>query len=402
MSLVNKTTGQLNDKKNRVPQLFENRENCCGCSACFSICPVHAISMNPDEEGFLYPIVDAKKCIRCNKCISVCSFKVDQEDKKYMDFQWSTPLSFAVQNKNTEVRKASRSGGVFSALTDNILAESGVVYGCVLEGSLEAIHIRAEDISTRDMMRGSKYIQSDTQAVIHEVKEDLESGRKVLFSGTSCQIAGLKRFLRKEYENLICVDIVCHGVPSPLIWREYIRWQESKYRKKIVGVDFRNKNDFGWADHVESMWLSSGKQVDSRVFSSLFYSHCILRPCCYKCPYKSIIHPGDLTIADYWGIEKVAPQFNDNKGTSLVLINNDKGDKAFETVCSNLNYIRTKIEDSMQDPLKKPCAEPENRKQFWQDYETMSFDDFLKKYINNKISSIVKLRLKRWINHVRS
>ena len=157
----------------------------------------------------------------------------------------------------------------------------------------------------------------------------------MLFSGTSCQVDGLKKYLGKEYDNLFCVDIVCHGVPSKKIWDAYLHWQEQKKRSKVARVDFRNKKDYGWHDHVETFYFESGKSTSSRIFRNLFYGHMILRPSCYECPYKSIMHPGDITIADYWGIEKAAPEFDDNKGVSLVLVNNEVGERILELVNSN-------------------------------------------------------------------
>lgn len=178
-------------------------------------------------------------------------------------------------------------------------------------------------------MRGSKYIQSKIGDTFRNVKSDLVAGHEIIFSGTSCQVAGLKQFLGKDYENLLCIDIVCHGVPSPKVWKAYLAWHERNNNSLIQSVDFRNKGKFGWRDHVETLTFLNLKSIDSKVFRSIFYGHAVLRPCCYECPYKSNRHPVDVTIADYWGIEKVAPEFDDNKGVSLVLVNNEYGDILF-------------------------------------------------------------------------
>ena len=293
---------------------------------------------------------------------------------------WKEPKVYAVKHKDEDTRAASRSGGIFTALSDEVLYDGGVVYGCVLSESFDAIHVRAENTEDRNRIRGSKYIQSKLGDTFGNVKADLEEGRFVLFSGTSCQVAGLKAYLQKDYENLICVDIVCHGVPSAKVWHEYLNWQEKKNSSKITDVDFRNKKDFGWRAHMETLYFENGKIENSGVFRTLFYGHNVLRPSCYECPYKSTMHPGDITIADYWGIENAAPEFDDNKGVSLVLVNNEVGEKILDEVKDKLIWRETRIEDSMQPPLKAPFPKPETREQFWKDFETRDFSYITKKY----------------------
>jgi len=308
---------------------------------------------------------------------------------------WNKPEVFAVQHKDDNVRAASRSGGIFTAFSDYVLEENGVVYGCILTEDFEAVHVRADSKCVRDRMRGSKYIQSKMNDTYKKVKNDLEAGRKVLFSGTSCQVAGLKSYLGQEYENLYCIDIVCHGVPSPKVWKAYLTCQETKNQSKVKAVDFRNKKDFGWREHIETLYLTNGQTVDSRVFTTLFYGHSILRPCCYECPYKSVTHPGDITIADYWGIEKAAPKFDDNKGVSLVLINNEKGKKVFDAIKNQVKWQDTRLEDSMQPPLIAPFPKPQNRKNFWSDFENKDFNYIANKYGGAGIKNRIKNTLRR-------
>ena len=293
---------------------------------------------------------------------------------------WKEPKVYAVRHKDEDTRATSRSGGIFTALSDEVLEKHGVVYGCVLNENFDAVHVRAENTEDRNCMRGSKYIQSKLGDTFKNVKLDLERGKVVLFSGTSCQVAGLKAYLQKEYENLICVDIVCHGVPSTKVWHEYLNWQEKKNSSKITGVDFRNKKDFGWRAHMETLYFENNKVVSSGIFRSLFYGHNVLRPSCYECPYKSMMHPGDITIADYWGVEKAAPEFDDNKGVSLVLVNNEAGESVFDKVKDKLIWKETRIEDSLQLPLKAPFPKPETREQFWKDFETRDFAYIAKKH----------------------
>lgn len=312
---------------------------------------------------------------------------------------WKQPKVYAVQHKSEHVRAASRSGGIFTAVSDWILTQNGVVYGCVLDERFRAVHIRTECKGERDRMRGSKYIQSKLGDTCKNVRKDLSNGRIVLFTGTSCQVAGLKQYLGKEYENLLCVDIVCHGVPSPKVWDAYLLWQEKKNKSKIKAVDFRNKKDYGWRAHMETLSFQNGQISSSKAFTNLFYGHSILRPCCYECPYKSTMHPGDITIADYWGIEKAAPEFDDNIGVSLVLVNNENGERVFEVVKTDINWKETRLADSMQPPLKAPFPEPDNRVIFWSDFSSRSFDYVAKKYagagfINKVKRGLVKIKRK--------
>ena len=308
---------------------------------------------------------------------------------------WKQPKVYAVKHKDEATRVASRSGGIFTALSDQVLSDGGVVYGCVLTDDFNAVHIRAANAEERNRMRGSKYIQSKLGDTFKNVKADLDVQRSVLFSGTSCQVAGLKKYLGKEYNNLFCVDIVCHGVPSTKVWDAYLRWQEQKNHSKVTSVNFRNKKDFGWRDHVETIIFDNGKSVSSHVFKNLFYGHTVLRPSCYECPYKSVSHPGDITMADYWGIEKAAPEFDDNKGVSLVLVNNEAGEKAFEKVKKGLIWKQTRLEDSLQPPLKAPFPKPENREQFWSDFENKSFEYVAKKYGGIGLKNDAKLLLRK-------
>lgn len=378
--------------KTKIPLLNEAPEKCCGCTACYAACPVGAISMREDEEGFLYPEISSEKCLGCNKCVNVCAFK-----KKNVSNEKILSV-YAVKHSSEEIRMDSRSGGIFTALSDETLKNGGAVYGCVMKDQYTAVHIRAESTDDRNKMRGSKYIQSDMGDCFQQVKKDLLSDRYVLFSGTSCQIDGLKSYLGKEYERLLCVDIVCHSVPSRKIWEDFVRYQEKKYGQ-CVGINFRNKRDFGWADHIETLSFDKkGKKiyVDTEIFKNLFYGDYISRPSCYECPYKSIYHPGDITIGDYWGIDKAAPGFNDNKGVSLVIINTEKGKDAFEAVKENCTFQETKIEDSIQSPFVKPIGRPQNRASFWDDYKNRKSSYIIKKYGTKNWKQKVKFCIRRF------
>lgn len=247
--------------------LEENKEDCCGCAACQYVCPANALSMIIDSEGFPYPKIDYTKCISCKKCIKLCAFKSDIKTLKYIICE-SKPSCYAVVHKNFEVRRNSRSGGIFTALSDYILQNQGVVYGAIITSEMTVSHFRAENFAGRNLMRGSKYVQSDISKCFSLIKGDLENGRQVLFTGTSCQVAAVKTALGKDYPNLYTVDIVCHGVPSPGVWKEYISYIQKKYNAECFEFDFRNKKKFGWPAHIETIKLKKGKKVKSDMLPS--------------------------------------------------------------------------------------------------------------------------------------
>ncbi|MGN0161748.1 MAG: Coenzyme F420 hydrogenase/dehydrogenase, beta subunit C-terminal domain [Lachnospiraceae bacterium] len=288
---------------------------------------------------------------------------------------------YAVRHKSSEVLEQSRSGGVFTALSDYILSHNGKVYGCILDERFEAKHIGTGSRTQRDLMRESKYIQSNLGDSFKQIKKDLENGIMVLFSGTSCQVAGLRCFLGKEYSNLFCLDIVCHGVPSVLVWRKYLKWICKKFNINIEKVQFRNKNNYGWREHIESVYSTDGERIDSNIYAALFYGHHTLRPACYRCKYKTLSHPGDITIGDYWGIEKAASEFDDDKGVSLVFVNSEKGYQLLNFIDHDVEKKETSVEDSMQPPLFMPFYEPLGRKWFWINFYCRPFEKILKRYV---------------------
>ena len=297
--------------------------------------------------------------------------------------QWDTPKLYAVRHKDETIRMNSRSGGIFTALSDNILNSGGTVYGCILTEDLKATHVRAEGFDERDKMRGSKYVQSTMGETFNNAKKDLIDGRNVMFTGTSCQISGLKAFLSKDYPNLYCVDIACYGVPSPLFLEKYISWVEQSYHSECIDFNFRNKKHFGWRECVETLTLRHKNKtfaINSRVYSNVFYSNNSLRPSCYHCPYKSVMHPGDISIADYWGIEKVNKKMDDNKGVSLVFVNNEKGNQLLEKVQKDIICVATQTDAFMRKTYKEPHEHPPTREHFWKEFFSLDFSKIAKKY----------------------
>ena len=374
---------------------FNLKENCCGCTACQSICPVRAITMESDSEGFLYPCVNSEKCVNCGKCIEVCDFK-----ESSIDLEKSTPLVYAVKHKDENVRANSTSGGAFTAISDYILKKDGIVYGVAFDGQLNVVHQRATKKVERDKFRGSKYVQSNLKNIFLKVKNDLENNYKVLFTGTPCQVAGLKSFLKDmETKNLVLCDILCHGVSSPLLWQEHINNCQKTKKLNIKSYKCRSKIN-GWHSHTEEILYSNGKKDSSSQNSQkhkvLFYSHNILRPSCHKCPYTKIEHKSDFTIADFWGIENHMPEFDDNRGVSLMIINSSKGKQIFKNIEENLIYRKSNINDCMQPILVGPTKPSLNRDQFWQDYHQKGYEYILKNYAGCNLAGTIKFLIKKY------
>lgn len=291
-------------------KIFSEDYNCCGCTACESICPKNAIKMVEDFKGFKYPQIDINLCIDCGLCKDICDFQ-KPHDKE------NTPVVYAVKHKNDNVLKHSTSGGAFTLFSDYFLENRNIVYGVKLDKNLNGVHSRAATKSERDEFRGSKYIQSDISSIYKLIIEDLKDDKKVLFTGTPCQVGALNSFLDKRKmckDNLYTMDFFCHGTPSKKIFKDYIQAEEQKRKIKILDVSFRNKVN-GWTKTSFTFNNSIIAKSGTEVFYSLFWSHNILRNSCHSCPYTTN-HVSDITIFDYWGIDKVMPEFFDEKGVS--------------------------------------------------------------------------------------
>lgn len=292
-------------------------------------------------------------------------------------------IVYGIKHNNEDIRAASRSGGFFTAVTDVILDDGGVVYGCVLNESFLAEHRRAETKTERDLFRGSKYIQSNIGDSLKGVKDDLASGKTVLFSGTPCQIEGLINFLKvskSDMSKLITMDVLCHGVPSPMVWSDYLNAMADN--GSVEAVDFRDKTNFGWRAHVETLKVN-GKQISSENFKKLFYSHLILRPSCFNCNYKNIKRVSDITIGDYWRIENIDKAFDDDKGISLVMVNTAKGKEYFDRCKNDLIIKEFPLSKSIQPALSENYPKPNNREEFWKEYKTDNILQLIEKYVNS-------------------
>lgn len=346
---------------------------CCGCTACQAVCPYDAITMHKDALGFPYPVVDEKKCIACGLCVKTCDFIRDNEDVEASRLKIEVN---AVRNKDRRVLSASQSGGVFSALSDRIIAAEGVVYGAVMDAAFEVRHQRADGTEGRDRMRGSKYVQSDMTGIFRMVKADLQAGRKVLFSGTPCQVAGLASYLPQGLkDNLLLVDFICHGVPSPAVWRDYVSYMERK--GPLSQVCFRDKSVGGWKEHRESFVYKDGRKAVRDTFRVLFYKNIMLRHSCAVCPYHWGNRKADVTIADFWGIDMLLPGFVDAEGASMVLCCTEKGRKAILESSPSLDMASVVVDADFlmkKNPnLLRPSAIYKDREAFEKAYSEKGF-----------------------------
>lgn len=355
-----------------------NKRECCGCTACMNICPVGAIQMISDEEGFLYPEINKLKCINCNACVQVCTFKNGCIKRKQPVEIW------AVQHKDKNVRIVSSSGGVFTSMYRSIIEHDGIVYGARFDSNFMVEHARATTERECEAFRGAKYVQSNMcpGGILKKVELDLKQGKIVLFSGTPCQVAGLKSYLKDDSpNNLITCDIICHGVPSPVIWKQYL--DLIKKKSQIKNIHFRNKEN-GW--HNSRLYINKmdgtfiAQSHAENPYSNLYFSHYILRESCTVCPYASFERVGDITIGDFWGIENSIPDLDDDLGTSIVMVNSDKGKKLLEDIWDTLNVRATDREHCMQPNLIMPSGLPLSREKFWMRYHNKGLKTVMKYY----------------------
>lgn len=382
---------------------IKNPADCCGCSACASICNHDAITMQPDALGFLYPVVDESKCTNCGLCEKVCAFN----DHYDTSLNLPEPIAYGARQKNLDEVMKSRSGAVFAAISDYILEQGGVVYGAGYTDHFRVVHKRATTKEERDEFRGSKYVQSDMNTVFRQVKKDLKEGLTVLFSGTPCQTSGLSSFVGKKLrENLILIDLVCHGVPGPFLWRDYIAYLEQQQGSPITWVNFRDKEQFGWRAHKETFkFLMGGGEV--MWFTKVFYQHIMFRHSCGNCHFCNLKRPSDITIADFWGWEKTGSKINeDNKGLNLVFLNTEKGKEIFEAIKDRLDVIEADSNSFMQPNLQHPSKIHPKRMKFEEDYKKYGFDyvhtrQYYEKPWYNRYYENVKKYVRKFVRYIK-
>lgn len=374
--------------------ILQSMEKCNGCGACYNVCPFNAIIMQKDNEGFWYPHINDAKCVECGLCKKTCPI-----EKKLASVVSEV---YAAKYDDDNVRLDSASGGAFSLFSDLFLNDQSVVYGVAFDEHFVARHIRATSKLDRNRMRGSKYVQAESFSIFSKVKEDLENGMNVLFCGTPCQVAGLLGYLKKPYDKLLTIDIICHGVMSPKIFKEYIEYIKRKYGD-ITSFTFRDKSIAWRGCHisVEVQDKKISETIKLNVAKQLYYGHYATRKSCHVCHFTSVNRVSDITIGDFWGIEKNNPSFEDSRGVSLIMINTEKGRKTWDKCNKNCIYIEEDIKNCNQPQLYEPSKPNLYRNKFWKDYEKGGFTLIAKTYGGAGIIAQTKKKIKLLIRYNR-
>ncbi|WP_302518813.1 Coenzyme F420 hydrogenase/dehydrogenase, beta subunit C-terminal domain [Megamonas funiformis] len=374
---------------------IKDKKNCCGCSACYSICPKNCIEMKADREGFLYPKINKDLCINCGLCENVCPI-INKVEEKVFEQE-----GYLVQNKDEKIREESTAGGAFTAIAKYVLEKKGV-FGVQYDENLNVVHSYVENEIDLKLYRNSKYVQSNIGETFKQAKKFLDENRWVCFSGTPCQIEGLKKYLKKDYNKLITVDVVCHAVPSPLVWKKYLEVQRKKYGNNIKNIIFRDKKYYGYKYSQMTIRDNRGGDlghlgVESDIMLRAFFSDICDRPSCYECAFKKRYRVSDFTIWDCFITGLIAKDFDDDKGTTRVLIHTQKGKNIFEEIKSNFKY-----KDIGADLLTKNVHEMffsvkinNKRKIFMQDLIALDRERFIKKYFEDTWKIKIKRNLRK-------
>lgn len=373
-------------------------DKCSGCSACANICPKGCISMQPNSEGFLYPFVNQEICVKCRLCEKTCPVlhpPVFAEN--------DVPLAYAVQNRDENIRMDSTSGGAFTAIAQYVIDRGGVVFGAIFDESFDVVHSYVERKEDLHELRRSKYVQSRIGNSFKQAKDFLDKGRWVCFSGTPCQIGGLKSFLRKDYDKLVSVDIACHGVPSPKFWCEYKRFQEKKNSSKILFADFRYKKN-GYSSSVMALKFENGKNYfhghESDYMLKAFFSEIVSRKSCSDCSFKTLKRVSDFTIFDCWSIGKINRSMDDNKGTTTFLIHSRLGSGIWNDVASN--FVVSNVDAKMAvaldgDMVVASKKANSKREEFFRDLNILDFEKLCNRYIPITKKDLLKKVLKPFL-----
>ena len=367
-----------------------NKHNCCGCTACVQSCPRKCISFDEDQYGFRYPSVNLDECIDCHLCEKVCPY-LNQDDEK-------EPLrASALINPNEEVRRNSSSGGIFLMLAEAVINDGGVVFGAQFNEKWEVIHSYVETKDELKVFQGSKYVQSYLGNSFKIVRDFLKSGRKVLFSGTPCQVAGLNHFLLKKYDNLLLVEVVCHGVPSPKIWRDYLASTFSNSQIKQISMKDKSSSWRKYNIKISGDSKLIYERASRNKYMLAFSRNLTIRPSCFSCPAKAGKSGSDISLADYWGVEHFFPKLDDDKGISLVCANTDKGIAYLNTIPAH--YTETNYSQSVKynSCIISSTSQPANYDQFWKDYQQFGIGclDNIKPNTVNIFERVVKRILRK-------
>lgn len=371
---------------------------CYSCRSCFLSCPKGVIEMVEDEEGFFYPEVNDGKCVECGICAARCPAMNPPVRENF------TQTSRAVWLKDTEKLLQSSSGGLFAGLAERVLDDGGVVFGAAYDGDLKVGQTFVESKDDLWKLKGSKYVESGTGDSFRQAKEFLDGGRKVFYSGTPCQIAGLKKYLAREYENLLTADLICHGVPSQKLWRKYLEWQGEKLGEKIIYCGFRDKDVGGYSCNGKLKTKTKTKTVWSVLDS--YYASFIrcetYRESCYSCPYSSLERPGDISMGDFTEIKEIDPNFDLTKGLSLCILNTEKGQNLFNIIKEEFNIIPLEFSQyiSIKSNLERPSTRPDIRDCVYYDIEKPSVKRFFKRFKESSRFYFIKFYARKMICNI--
>lgn len=371
------------------------KDDCCGCFACFNICPHSSISMCEDEEGFRYPQINQETCTDCGLCQKVCPVLQPIEE---VPFEQEACL---VQHKDETVLRESTSGGAFTAIATWIINQGGVVFGAAFEDGLNVKHVRVDTISDLSKFRNSKYVQSDIGNTFTQVKKLLKEGRLVCFSGTPCQIEGLDSFLlRKKCDNLILVDLVCRAVPSPKVLREYVTYQEKRNKSKVENLQFRDKH-FGYKYSNLSIRFSDSTSyhegIDTDKWLRSFFSGINVRPSCFDCHFKKRYRVSDITIWDCFDVNKFSNKLDNDKGVTRALVHSEKGKAVVSNISDYADILNIDV-DAAIDRVKElvnPATRNPKREDFFKDLNTIGFERTIEKYFPITIKNKLERRIRR-------
>ena len=375
----------------------KNPSICSGCGACVARCPKKCLRLKTDQDGFYYPeMINRDACIDCELCSKVCPFENTISNEKTSHF-------YAAYSTDPNKINNSSSGGIFPEIANMVLADNGKVYGAYLDENHKLFHIGISDVLDLPKLLGSKYLQSDTRNTFQECKEDLQNSRLVLYTGTPCQIQGLKNYLGKEYANLYTLDVICHGVPSPKMFEGYIDFLERKHKAKLVDICFRDKKRNKWSITLRyTMEFPNGKRRNFYLISKLseyfvaFLGGHISRESCYRCPFSSLVRPGDITMGDFWGYQATRPELRHDEGLSILLVNTEKGKELIRR-CEQKGVVFNEIdENSVRQSENKnlyfPTKRPLSREMVYKELNSYGFDFISKKYFRKSQTWQFRLR----------
>lgn len=376
----------------------KNKKDCCGCSACAQACAKGCIMMVEDEEGFLYPNIDKDSCVECGLCEKVCPvLNVKPEEKKEQK-------AFVVQNRDLEVLRQSTSGGAFTAIAQWILSEGGIVCGAAYDGDLTVKHVFVENVESLKKFRNSKYVQSQIGDTFKKTKEYLQSGKKVLYSGTPCQLEGLLTYLRKPYENLWTVDVVCHACPSPLMFRKYKEWQKAK-GDDIENIAFRDKH-YGYKYSTMSVFRKTSKNyhegIDTDPYLRAFFQHISVRPSCFACAFKKQYRLTDFTIWDCFDVDRFCKEMDNDRGVTKIMCHTKRAQMAMPNLEKYLKVCEITPEDAVEGEKEifQSASTCDKRDEFFHDLNTMPVEECFNKYFPLSIRHRLEKQIRLWTNRL--